>query len=176
MLALPPTLEGLSTERLLFRRLVPADLPHWSPFVRSEEAMRFLGRGVGGDAAAQEWFDRQWARYAAGTGGLHALTDRRSGELVGQCGLLVQLVDGIRELEVGYHLLPAAWGHGYATEAAQACMRTAFAFQAATSIISIIHADNVRSAAVARRNGLQLEHRTSYRDLPVDIYRRQAPR
>jgi hypothetical protein len=53
--------------------------------------------------------------------GLWLLTLRASGEFVGDCGLTPQQVDGVTELEVGYHLRAALQGRGLATEAATAC-------------------------------------------------------
>ncbi|HEX2618410.1 MAG TPA: GNAT family N-acetyltransferase [Flavobacteriales bacterium] len=170
-----PSLEGLVTERLYFRPLTTADMPAWMPFITSPEAMRFLGRALGNDDACRQWFDRQLGRYAAGEGGLYAVVDRSTGTLLGQAGLLVQQLEGVHELEVGYHFLPEVWGRGYATEAARACMDRAFALRLAPSLISMVHTANERSARVARRNGLIWERQVTFRELPVDIFRIHTP-
>ena len=36
------------------------------------------------------------------------------GDFAGDCGLTPQVVDGVTELEVGYHVVPALQGRGYA--------------------------------------------------------------
>ena len=56
-------------------------------------------------------------------------------------------------LEVGWMLHRSAWGHGYATEAAEACLRFAFETLGWTSVAHMIHPENLGSQAVAGRIG-----------------------
>lgn len=90
-------------------------------------------------------------------GGLNTLREKGSGALIGYCGLLVQTVDGLAELEIGYSLLPAYWGRGYVTEAALTCKAFANAHHLAQSVISIISLTNVASQQVALNLGMQVE-------------------
>ncbi|MBT8183639.1 MAG: GNAT family N-acetyltransferase, partial [Eudoraea sp.] len=92
-------------------------------------------------------------------------------KLIGQCGLLVQSVDGIEELEIGYSILPEYWRNGYATEAAILCRDHAFNHQFSESLISIIHEDNLPSKKVARNNGMRMDKKTRYKNNPVEIFR-----
>jgi RimJ/RimL family protein N-acetyltransferase len=72
------------------------------------------------------WICRQRGHDEEDGCGLVALLRRDASEFVGQCGLLRQEVAGRPGLEVGYHLLPAARGRGYATEAARGFIDHAF--------------------------------------------------
>jgi len=54
------------------------------------------------------------------------LIDKQSGDFIGQCGLLIQTVDEIEELEVGYSILPRFWNKGYATGLREKCIEYAF--------------------------------------------------
>jgi RimJ/RimL family protein N-acetyltransferase len=58
-------------------------------------------------SAALDWI--RWNRrdYARDGFGLWLLTDP-GGAFLGECGLTWQEVDGVSELELGYHLLPSA--------------------------------------------------------------------
>ena len=58
------------------------------------------------------------------------------------------------EVEIGWHLHPGAWGHGYATEAAAAASAEAFA-RGQSRIIAVTHPDNHASQAVCRRIGMR---------------------
>ena len=49
----------------------------------------------------------------------------------------------------------AAWGHGYATEAARAAMDWSWVTLGAERLISIVHPANEASARVARRLGME---------------------
>ena len=100
-----------------------------------------------------------------------ALNLKETGEFIGQGGLLTQQVDGVEEIEIGYHLLREHTGNGYATEAAQHLKKYALDTGICTSVISIIDEFNFPSQAVAKRNGMEEDSRTKWKDLNVIIYR-----
>src|SRR5829696_3196155 len=72
-------------------------------------------------AARRRWPGWNQRLYRDHGFGLWLLTLRATGEFVGDCGLTPQQVNGVTELEVGYHLRGALQGRGLATEAAAAC-------------------------------------------------------
>jgi RimJ/RimL family protein N-acetyltransferase len=119
----------------------------------------------------EEWIARNRRRYAANGHGLWAMLLKANREMIGDCGVTVQPVDGIDELEVGYHLRRDQWGHGYATEAAQACRDWAFANRNAEYVISLIRPENQPSRRVAERNSMTLWKEIIWRDLPHFVYR-----
>src|SRR5690242_7775392 len=55
--------------------------------------------------------------------------------------------------ELGWALVRAQWGHGYATEAAAAIRDWAYACRPIDGLVSLISPDNVRSQRVAQRLG-----------------------
>lgn len=165
-------LEHQQTERLLFRRIQDGDADQWLEFFRDPSSFTFWKEER--DSAEEEcrkWYEKQVHRYATGLGGMNALIEKATGELVGHAGLLVQQVDEQEELEIAYSLLPKFWNKGYATEAAQKCKAYAFERQLAESLISIISLANVPSQRVAIKNGMAIEKETTYRTIPVYIFR-----
>ncbi|NDV16284.1 GNAT family N-acetyltransferase [Muricauda sp. TY007] len=165
-------LENQASERLIFRKLKKSDFDDWLPFYHNPKSTQFW-EGLPTDPieACKTQFDRVFERYENKLGGMNALISKESGELVGICGLLVQTVDDIQELEIGYSVLPKFWLKGYAFEAAQKCKKFAFENNFADSLISIIHVDNIPSQRVAIKNGMHLDKTTTYRDNPVHIFR-----
>lgn len=165
-------LEGVSTERLLFRKIKASDFDDWLPFHQHPSSSEFW-EGIPDDPleACQDQFDRIFHRYDNDLGGMNALIDIRTGALVGICGLLIQYVDDQQELEIGYSILPQFRRKGYATEAAMTCKSYALKYKLAKSVISIIHIDNKPSQHVALNNGMHLDKTTSYKDNPVHIFR-----
>nr|WP_313929898.1 GNAT family N-acetyltransferase [Microcoleus sp. FACHB-SPT15] len=75
----------------------------------------------------------------------------------GQCGLVVQHVDGKTEIEIGYLFLRKYWGQGLATEAALACRNYGFTSLNFTRLISLINPNNMPSRRVAEKIGMTLE-------------------
>ncbi|VAW09972.1 hypothetical protein MNBD_BACTEROID03-1852 [hydrothermal vent metagenome] len=159
------------TERLAFRKLKPSDFNDWLPFHQNSLSSRYW-EGLPADPvrACEEWFDRTFYRYENNLGGMNTLIEKKTGKLIGQCGLLIQTVDGIEELEIGYSILPQYWKKGFATEAATKCKTHAIENRLAESVISIVHIDNIASQRVAGNMGMHVLKTTTYNNNPVDIY------
>ena len=164
-------MHGVTTERLLFRRSGMEDIDWWMAYINSAEAIRFMPFTLGSEADARAFIQRSLDRAATDGSGLNAIIERSTGRPVGMIGLLTQVVDEVDELEIGYHLVPSAWGHGFATEAAIACREFARAHRCAPTVISLIDHQNFASQAVARRNGMHHEKDTVHRGVPAMVWR-----
>lgn len=166
-------LKNEESERLLFRKLKESDFEWWMEFASNAEATRyfdFTGSLIPINFC-RIWFEKVFDRYKNNTGGHNVLVERTTNNPVGMCGLLIQEVDGIKELEIGYSIHPKYWGNGFATEAAKKCKEFAFKNNFAKSVISIIHIDNGASTKVAMKNGMTLEKTTNYKGIRVNIFR-----
>lgn len=166
-------LKGIKTERLTIRPLELSDAKVWEIFISDPNATEFLPLDfkLGKEKLAFNWMQKQRGRYANGTYGLQALIDRNSGEFIGQCGLLGQIVEGKWELEVGYHILPKFWRKGYASEAAKAWMNWAAKRNMQNGMISLIASNNFKSQGVARKNGLIPDFQTEMMGLDIIVFR-----
>lgn len=160
------------TKRLSFRKIVPSDFDLWLPFYDDPSSTEFWdGLPEHPLEACQQQFDRIFERYENNLGGMNALILKKTQELVGICGLLIQTVDDKQELEIGYSILPKHRRKDFAFEAAQKCKQFAFANGFADSLISIIHIHNIPSQKVALKNGMVIDKTTTYKDNPVHIFR-----
>lgn len=165
-------LEDQETERLFFRKISESDFNDWVNFFEDSTAsLHWVEEVETPLVACRKWYQKQYWRYENDQGGMNALVEKSSGRLVGHCGLLVQSVDGISELEIGYSLLPEFWNKGYALEAAIRCKDYAFQNRFSDSLISIISLTNRPSQKVASRNGMVTEKETIYHGNKVYIFR-----
>ena len=153
----------IETERLRLRGFTRADLPAIAAMHADLEVMQYLGGArIGPEitdgiaAAAQRSF------AASGIGKL-AVERRADGALIGMCGLSVEswYPD---DLEVGWRLARAYWGHGYASEAGAAWVDHAFAVLGAKRVLSVADAPNLRSIAVMQRLGFTFDHAAELSD------------
>ena len=160
------------TERLCFRVLTKEDFQNWLPFFEDKLILTYFGidPNLPKNELCENWFKKVFHRYENDLGGLNAIILKETGELIGQCGLLIQTVEGKKRLEVGYSLLPKYRGFGYATEAATKCKDFAFKNDLADELISMIHVDNISSENVALKNGMSLESIIDYEGMPANIY------
>ena len=162
----------LETERLTLRHLTEDDVDAIYAVVGDPLAMKYYPRTFTREDAAG-WVARCQERYRKDGYGLFAVVTKADGAVIGDCGLMRQDVEGESLLEVGYHLRRDCWGHGYATEAARACMDYAFRKFAADQVVSLIVPENQPSRRVAERNGMQVEREVIFHDLPHLLYARK---
>ena len=127
----------LETPRLVLREFVPDDATLLALVLSDPETMRFYPAPFD-HAGVMEWIARNQRRYLNDGVGLWAMVQKSTGELIGDCGITRQEVDGERLYEIGYHLRRDQWGQGFATEAAQACKAWGFANLPVDRIISLI--------------------------------------
>lgn len=142
-----PTIE---TERLVLRPPTEQDFDAWAALDADERAVKFIG--------GLESRTGSWTGLATAAGmwslrgcGLFSVLEKASGAWVGRVGPWVP--EGARGTEVGWAISPAAWGKGYATEAAAAAVGWAFDQLSWTEVIHCIDHDNLASIAVAERLG-----------------------
>lgn len=103
---------------------------------------------------ADRWIRWNEANYAEHGFGLWII-ETHVGAFVGDCGLTWQRVNGVRRLEVGYHLVPLHQGRGLATEAAAACRDFAGDHAISDELVAITHPDNIASQRVAVNLGMR---------------------
>jgi ribosomal-protein-alanine N-acetyltransferase len=170
------SLEGQETERLLFRKITEQDFDTWLAFCKYPDSLKYIFsqeqlKVEDPIERCRIWFNRVFNRYENGLGGMNALIEKQTGAFVGQCGLLIQTIDDMEELEIGYSLMPAFRGKGFASEAAIKCKEFAFANDYATSLISVIVPENTDSIKVALNNRMKLDKTTTSNGDVVNIYR-----
>ena len=163
----------LETERLLLRHWTEADFEAYAAYYADPELARFIG-GVCDRPTA-------WRRLAAEVGhwtlrgyGFWAVEEKATGELVGSVGLWRP--EGWPELELGYWLMPAGQGKGYATEAGLKSREYAYEVLGARTLVSYIHPDNEASKRVAERMGARHEETIELLEFgPHCVYRHPDP-
>lgn len=133
------------------------------------ETMRYF-LNVLDHQAMREWIERNQRRYEQYGHGLWAVILRSERKLIGDCGLSIQEVDGVEELEVGYHFNRKYWGRGFAAEAARACMDYAFERLGRRRVISMVRPENEPSRRLAERNGLLIEKEIFWRGYQHYVY------
>lgn len=167
------TLEGQETERLKFRLLTMEDFEVWVELFEDMEVCRFLGvdKIETPTERCRLWFDMTFERYQNELGGANVLTDKLTNKIIGQSGLIVREIEGKKEFEIAYSILPDYRNRGFASESTKKCKDFAFGNNFSESLISIIHTENSSSKIVAVNNGMSNEKTLEYNGMPVNIFR-----
>lgn len=151
---------SLNTARLTLRPFTADDLPDFVALHADPHSMVDYGRP---DTAAQA--EAKLALYLKcqarhGLSRMHVSDDQGFIGYVGVFRHDTHTPIGPHS-EIGWRLLPRAWGQGLATEAARAALTHAFAQTGLTQVLAYTAPDNLRSQSVMTRLGL---HRDSSRD------------
>jgi RimJ/RimL family protein N-acetyltransferase len=170
---------SLDTERLTLRvhRLedFPDTLAMWSDPV--------VTRYIGGKPSTEEEAWQRLLRYAGHWTllgyGFWALRERGTARFLGEAGF----INGRRAieppfgdaLEVGWALVPAAHGKGFATEAVRAVLGWGEThFGKDRRMVCMIDPGNLASVRVAQKVGFREYARTTYKGEPTIVFERQA--
>ncbi len=145
----------LETERLVLRQLTDGDFDALYAVLGDPEIMQHYPYPFD-EARVRGWIARNRQRYEQDGFGLWAVVLRDTGEMIGDCGLTLQPIDGQMLPEVGYHIRRDQQRKGYATEAAAACIRLGFERYGFPAVYSYMKHTNQPSAAVAMKNGMRL--------------------
>jgi ribosomal-protein-alanine N-acetyltransferase len=147
----------LETDRLRLRWFsgTPTDADFLRALLNDPGWLANIGeRNVRTRRQALGWIaTRHTATYGRLGFGFWAVERKTDGALMGMCGLIKR--DTLMEADVGYALMPAFRGHGYAREAAAACVRYGQDVLGLPEVWGITGPDNASSAAVLQQIGLQ---------------------
>lgn len=146
----------LLTDRLLLRQWRESDRATWAALNADPEVMAHFPAPL--TRAQSDAFVTWAAEHIRRHGwGLWAVEVRASGEFIGDIGLMEVTFDApfAPAVEIGWRLAKEAWGHGYATEGAQAALAHGFRELGLDEIVSFTTTTNVPSQRVMQRIGMR---------------------
>jgi RimJ/RimL family protein N-acetyltransferase len=169
-----PDGEVLRTARLRLRAWTtsPEDLARLEDIYGREEVTRWIG---GPPKVPPADLPARWAAVHAQDERFGCWAIERQDGVPAGTVLLKPLPDGVGEVEVGWHLHPDSWGHGYATEAARAVVDRAFE-AGLPEVYAVVRPGNTASLAVCRRLGMTpLGRLRRWYDVELEAFRLMAP-
>lgn len=144
----------LETERLILREYTPDDFDALFAIVGDAETMKHYPKPYD-ERGTKYWIDWSLGHYAQHGFGFWAVILRETGELIGNCGLTMQIIDGESLPEVGYHIHKNYWRQGIAKEAASAVRDWAFENTDYPALYSYMTKDNEASVKTAASLGMK---------------------
>jgi ribosomal-protein-alanine N-acetyltransferase len=157
MLDLPEQFLTLQTPRLTLRKLEITDAEDIFAYASDPEVALYTSweahRSV---SETYEYLNNiVFQLYRSGKGMAWGIVEKESLKLIGNCSLHTTLIH--RRAEMGYALSRAYWGKGLMTEAAKAAIAFGFHVMHLQRIQAICILDNVASARVLEKSGMQFE-------------------
>lgn len=107
----------LETGRLYLREMTENDFEALYKVLADSDIMQHY-RYTFDEDRVKNWIRRNIDRYRIFGFGLWAVCLKETGEMIGDCGLTMQLINGQIKPEIGYHIRADKQRNGYAKEAA----------------------------------------------------------
>jgi [ribosomal protein S5]-alanine N-acetyltransferase len=186
--------DAIESDRLILRRIDASDLAFLTHIHADPDVARYLGDGEPRSASStQRWFQDIQNSYSNAQLGQLMVILKADGQRIGRCGLSDAVIESAAPLgqlrkgwffsahapddvdlehlpELGYTFHRDAWGQGYASEAARCVYDYTKTKLAYSKIMSVIHADNMASRAVALKFGVNYVDVVELMGRPFDRY------
>lgn len=156
----------LQTKRLFLREMVDSDFDSIYAILADPQTMMHYPRPYD-SVGVHSWISRNRERYEKYGFGLWSVCLKENGEVIGDCGLTIQSIDGEDLPEIGYHIRKDMQRLGYAKEACIAVRNWAFENTTYNALYSYMKHTNLASERTAVSYGARLVK--TYAD-PVNEY------
>jgi [ribosomal protein S5]-alanine N-acetyltransferase len=144
----------LETERLLLRTFTPEDAPLIYNLNLDPEVIRYTLDPIKDIKHAREVLEKIiLPQYALYNHGRWAVITKKDKEFIGWSGLKAR--PELNEIDLGYRFIKSAWGKGYATESAYACIKYGFEKLNLPRIIGRALPGNLASMRVLEKCGMK---------------------
>lgn len=138
----------IETERLLLREMTEDDFEALYKVLTDSDIMQHYPYTFD-DTRVKGWINKNIERYQIFGFGLWAVCLKETGEMIGDCGLTMQLINGQIKPEIGYHIRGDKQRKGYAKEAAIAVRDWTFNNTPFNTIYSYMKNTNIPSSQTA---------------------------
>jgi RimJ/RimL family protein N-acetyltransferase len=159
----------LTTPRLSLRAWSEGDAEALFAILQEKDILRYFPNPAARALErVQRYIGHQLNHWQAHGYGHWAVASQETGEVLGWVGL--EYLEDVRETEVAYLLTTRAWGMGLATEAAQASVRFGFEQAGLQKLIGLVDPENIASARVLQKCGMNLHQRVALWGMELDWY------
>jgi len=145
----------IETERLILREMAMEDYEALYAVLADPDNMKHYPYPFDKEKV-KNWIERNKERYKIFGFGLWAVVLKETGEVIGDCGLTMQMINGEIKPEIGYHIRRDQQRRGYGSEAAKATRDWAFQRTLFNILYSYMKATNIPSFSTAMSIGMHL--------------------
>jgi len=162
------SLNPIKTSHLIIREIIQEDLMALYNLLSNEDVMHYSVHGAYSLEQTKEWLSFIIDFYTKNPVGMWAVAEKNNNQLIGICGLM-PLDDNPSQYQIGYRILPAFQGRGYATEAVIAVRNYACNVNI-SNFVAFVERENKPSIRVAEKIGMKFFKNDTYKDIPVLVY------
>ena len=146
----------LETDRLFLREMSMDDFDALYKVLADAEIMQHYPYTFD-EKRVRDWIERNMNRYLKDGFGLWAVCLKDTGEMIGDCGLTLQNIEGEILPEIGYHIRRDKQHNGYAKEAAKGVLEWAKENTDYPTLYSYCKYTNLPSIKTAEAIGMEFD-------------------
>ena len=147
----------LETDRLVLRPMSDSDYKSLQEVLSDPETMQYYAAPYD-EAGVQKWIDWCKASQAKRGFSLWSVILKETGQMIGDCGVSMQIIDDEMRPEIGYHLNKKYHHQGIGKEMTQAVRDYFFTHFNENEVYSYMDKDNLPSYKTAEANGMTYLH------------------
>lgn len=143
------------TERLGLRRWIESDIKPFTEMNKDVDVMKYFPKTLT-DTETFEMVQRINVHFDKNNFGLFAVENKPTRQFIGFTGFAVPTFDSFFTpcIEIGWRYKKEVWGQGFATEAANACLKYGFDTLQFGKVVSFTSAINLNSEKVMKKIGM----------------------
>jgi ribosomal-protein-alanine N-acetyltransferase len=163
----------VTTARLRLRGFTAEDLAAHRAAVDDDAAVTWAHVRIPLADSLRRWAGRldEWEENHFG---MWIVEVAATGEVIGHAG--IQRLHRTDDVELGYYLGRSAWGQGYATEAARACLEYGFETVKLPRIVATVRLENTASRHVLKKLGFRHERDGIFYEAEASLMVMDRPR
>ena len=147
----------LETDRLVLRPMSDSDYKSLQEVLSDPETKKYYAAPYD-EAGVQKWIDWCKASQAKRGFSLWSVILKETGQMIGDCGVSMQIIDDEMRPEIGYHLNKKYHHQGIGKEMTQAVRDYFFTHFNENEVYSYMDKDNLPSYKTAEANGMTYLH------------------
>ncbi len=158
----------IETKRLFLRELTISDAENMYLLNLDPEVLQFTGDEPFSDVQGAKTFLEKYDHYSKYGFGRWAVINKENNDFLGWCGL--KYSPELDEFDIGFRFFKKHWNKGYATEAAEACLKLGFEKFKMQKILGRAMLKNIGSIKVLEKIGLKYLKPFNFNDEQGVIY------
>ncbi|MGB3465313.1 MAG: GNAT family N-acetyltransferase [Cyclobacteriaceae bacterium] len=160
----------LTSERLVLKEFTLKDAAFIMELMNSPGWLQYIGdRSIHSIGDAEKYLkEGPIASYTLHGFGLWKIESKSDGIPVGMCGLLQR--DYLKDPDIGFAMLPAQSGRGYAKEAILATLKRAFFHMGLSRVLAVAQPDNKASISLLGKVGFEFDKKICPDQQELNLY------